>query len=319
MRVFVTGATGFVGSAVVQELIRGGHEVLGLVRSDEAAKSLAAAGGKVHRGDLEDLESLRSGAAAADGVIHTGFIHDFSRFKEVCEIDRRAVEALGEALARSEEGRSQKQSQRRRTGGSDPRGLRPLIVTSGTGLVAPGRLATEEVEGTLTSKDFPRAATEEAVRSLAERGVRVSLVRLPPSVHGDGDHGFVPILIRTAREKGVSAYVGDGRNRWPAVHRLDAGALYRLVIEQGAEKPRYHGVGEEGVEFRKIAEVIGRRLNLPVVSKSVEEAASHFGWFAQFAGLDCPASSRLTQEWVGWRAGQPGLIQDLDQEHYFRG
>ena len=319
MRIFVTGATGFVGSAVVKELIRGGHEVVGLVRSDAAAKSLAAAGGKVHRGDLEDLESLRSGAAASDAVIHTGFIHDFSRFKEVCEIDRRAVETLGTALAGSEQGRGQKQGQKRRTGVSEPHGMRPLIVTSGTGLVAPGRLATEEDEGTLTSKDFPRAATDEAVRSLAERGVRVSMVRLPPSVHGEGDHGFVPILIRTAREKGVSAYVGDGKNRWPAVHRLDAGALYRLVIEKGAAEPRYHGVGEEGVEFRKIAEVIGRRLNLPVVSKSVEEARDHFGWFAQFAGLDCPASSRLTREWVGWRAAQPGLIQDLDQEHYFRG
>jgi len=252
-------------------------------------------------------------------VIHTGFIHDFSRFQEVCEIDRRAVETLGTALAGSEQGRGQKQGQKRRTVVSEPHGMRPLIVTSGTGLVAPGRLATEEDEGRLTSKDFPRAATDEAVRSLAERGVQVSMVRLPPSVHGEGDHGFVPILIRTAREKGVSAYVGDGKNRWPAVHRLDAGALYRLVIEKGAAEPRYHGVGEEGVEFRKIAEVIGRRLNLPVVSKSVEEARDHFGWFAQFAGLDCPASSRLTREWVGWRAAQPGLIQDLDQEHYFRG
>lgn len=293
MRVFVTGATGFVGSAVVQELIGAGHQVLGLARSDAAAVSLAAAGAAVHRGHLEDLESLRSGAGAADGVIHTGFIHDFSRFKENCEIDRRAIETLASTLAASD---------------------RPLVITSGTGLLPKGRLTTEEDVPTAAS---PRIASEEAAAAAASRGVRAITIRLPPSVHGDGDHGFVPLLIGFAREKGVSVYAGEGGNLWAAVHRFDTASLYRLALEKGKAGARYHGVAEEGVRFREIALVIGHRLNVPVVSKSPEEAAVHFGWFAHFAAMDNLASSKRTREELGWQATGPGLIADIDRAVYF--
>jgi nucleoside-diphosphate-sugar epimerase len=293
MRVFVTGATGFIGTAVIRELLDAGHAVLGLARSDAAAKSLIAAGAQVHRGSLEDPESLRSGAAAADGVIHTAFIHDFNNYAPAAEADRRAIETLGGALA-----------------GSD----RPLIVTSGTLLVQRQKsLATEQDAPT---SNFPRKSEETAL-ALAARGVRASVLRLPPSVHGNGDHGFVPRLISIAREKGFSVFIGDGLNRWPAVHRIDAAHLYRLMLEKSSIGARYHGVADEGVPTREIAEVIGRGLNVPVVSKSSEEAADHFGWIARFFGIDGPASSALTQEQLGWRPVQPGLIADLKAEHYF--
>jgi len=295
LRVFVTGATGFIGSAVVRDLIDAGHQVLGLARSDAGAKALLEAGAEVHRGDLQDLDSLRSGAAGADGVIHTAFIHEFSEWAANCEIDRHAIEALGSALA-----------------GSD----RPLIVTSGTGVVVtPGRLATEEDAAT---SPHPRVASEQAAAAVAARGTRVSVVRLPPSVHGDGDYGFVPRIIAVAREKGVSAFVGDGLNRWPAVHRLDAARLYRLVLEKGAAGARYHGIGDEGVPIREIAEVIGRRLNVPVVAKSPEEAGDHFGFLGGLLSIDIPASGELTKKRLGWRPTQAGLIADLDDARYFK-
>ena len=289
MRVFVTGASGFIGSAIVDELIAAGHKVLGLARSDAAAASLIAAGANVHRGSLEDLDSLRSGAAAADAVLHTAFIHDFSKFQANCETDRRAIEAIGSVLA-----------------GSD----RPFIVTSGTGIArTPGRPTTEE---DAPDSEIPRIASEQAAASVQALGVRVSVMRLP-QVHDPVKQGLITYLIDVAREKGVSAYVGDGQNRWPAVHRLDAAHLYRLVLEKGSAGARYHAVDEEGVPLRDIAEVIGKHLNVPVVSKSHEEAADHFGWLAHFAAFDIPASSQWTQEQLGWRPRGPGLISDLQR------
>lgn len=294
MQIFVTGATGFVGSAVVQVLLRTGHKVVGFARSDSTAESLTAAGAKVHRGDLQDLESLRKGAAESDGVIHTGFIHDFSKFKENCELDRKVVDALGVALA-----------------GSD----RPLIVTSAIGVLPAGQIATEDTRP-LSPSPNPRTATEEAARALMDRGVCVSIVRLPPSTHGKGDHGFVPILIKMAKEKNASIYIGEGKNTWPAVHRLDAAQVFMLALEKKTSGAYYHAVAEEGVEFRKIAEIIGKGLGVPVVSKSPEEAVTHFTWFAHFAAMNIKASSKQTQEKLGWHWSQSGLIADL-QLNYF--
>jgi nucleoside-diphosphate-sugar epimerase len=288
MRVFVTGATGFIGSALVPELIGAGHQVLGLARSDEGAKQLAEAGAQALRGDLSDLESLRRGAASADAVIHTAFIHDFSKFQENCEIDRRAIATMGEAIA-----------------GTD----KLLIVTSGLALVAPDRVASESDPPAAVGPSMPRAS--EATAALLEtQGVRTQVVRLP-QVHDTVKQGLVSYLIRLAREKGVSAYVGEGSNRWAAGHRLDAAHLYRLALEKNEAGARYHAVAEEGVSLRDIAEAIGRGLTLRVVSIAPEEAAGHFGFLAHFAGLSLQASSAQTRKSLNWNPVGPSLLADL--------
>jgi nucleoside-diphosphate-sugar epimerase len=298
MRVFVTGATGFIGTVVVQDLINAGHTVLGLTRSDKGALALAAAGAHVHRGDLEDLDSLRKGAAASDGVIHLGFIHDFSRFQEVCAVDTRAIEAMGDVLAGSG---------------------RPFVITSGTGMgtKVPGQPSTEDYFD--PNHPNPRAGSEIAAEAVADRGVRVTVVRLP-QVHNTEKQGLVTPVIAMAREKGVAAYVGDGSNRWPAVHVLDAAPVYRLALEKGPNRARYHAVAEEGVTAKAIAEAIGRGLKIPVVSMSPQEAAGHFGWMGMFAAMDMPASSALTQERLGWHPTQKaGMIEDLDHMNWSGG
>jgi nucleoside-diphosphate-sugar epimerase len=295
MRIFLTGATGFIGSAIVPELINAGHQVLGLTRSEAGAQSLIAAGAEVHRGNLEDLESLRSGAAKSDGVIHCAFDHDFSNFVAICEKDRKAIEAMGDVLV-----------------GSD----RPFVITSGTGMgnAAPGQPATEDHFD--PNHPNPRKASEVAGASVAERGVNVSVVRLP-QVHDTVKQGLITYAVQLAREKGVSAYIGEGLNRWPAAHVLDVARLYRLALEKNEAGSRYNAVAEEGISMREIAEVTGRGLKLPVVSLSPEEVPAHFGWLAMFAGFDMPASSAQTQERLGWHPTGPGLIADLEQMRYF--
>lgn len=292
MRVFVTGASGFVGAAVVADLIGAGHTVLGLARSEAAAENLAAAGADVHRGDLDDLDGLKASAAAGDGVIHLAFKHDFENFAAAGQTDQHAIDALGAALA-----------------GSD----RPLVVASGTAGVRPGEIATED---DVASPDLPRVS-EKAVLSWVSRGVRASAVRLPPSVHGEGDHGFVPRLIEIAREKGVSGYPGDGSNRWPAVHRFDAAPVFRLALESAPAGSRLHAVAEEGIPVRAIADAIGRHLQLPVTSVPLEQATDHFGWLGAFFAIDGAASSSHTQRLLGWQPARIGLLADLDQGHYF--
>lgn len=293
MRVFLTGATGFIGAALVNDLIGAGHQVLGLTRSDAGAQELVAAGAEAHRGSLEDLEGLRTGAAAADAVIHTAFNHDFSKFQQNCELDRRAIEVLGDVLQ-----------------GSD----KPLIVTSGVALVAQGRPATEDDPPAPISPTLPRAS-EHAAAALEKRGVKTMVIRLP-QVHDTEKQGLISFAIQMAREKGVSAYIGDGENRWAAAPRLDASRLYRLALEKGTAGARYHAVAEEGVSARDIAEAIGRGLNMPVKSISQEEAAAHFGWLASFAGLDLTASSEKTRKVLGWKPTGPTLLADLANMRY---
>lgn len=292
MRVFVTGATGFIGSAVVKELISGGHQVLGLARSQGSAARLREMGAEVQEGSLEDVESLQQGASQADGVIHLAFIHDFSKYEAAAVTDKQAIDALGAALAGSN---------------------RPLIITSGTNGIQPaGELITEDDD----SIGFPRASEVTALAQ-AERGVRVSVIRLPPSVHGKGDGAFVPTLIDIARKKGVSAYAGEGNNRWPAVHVLDAAVLFRLALEKGVAGARYNGVADEGIRIRELAEVIAHRLDMSTQSKSPDELAEHFGWMSRFIVLDAPASSTKTRTQLGWAPLHPGLLEDLESGHYF--
>ncbi len=296
MKIFVTGATGFIGSAVVAELLGAGHQVLGLARSAAAADALVRAGASAHRGELTDLESLAAGARACDSVAHLAFIHDFSQYEENGAIDRRAVTAMAGALAGSN---------------------KPLVITSGITVAAPGRAVTEDDAATLDSPSAVRTPSEEIVLTAAERGVRSSIVRLPPSVHGPGDHAFVPALIDIARRTGVSAYVGEGANRWSAIHRLDAARLFRLALEGGAPGTRLHGVAEEGISVKAIAQAIGEGLGLPVRSITQDEAASHFGWLAHFIVIDASASSAITRRTLGWEPTENRLLKDLRESGYF--
>ncbi|MGW1044177.1 SDR family oxidoreductase [Streptomyces sp. NPDC002547] len=306
MRVFVTGASGWIGSAVVPELIGAGHQVVGLARSEVSAAALTAAGAEAHRGTLDDLDILRSAAAEADGVIHPAFKHDIAfsgDFQGASDADRRAVETMGEALAGSG---------------------RPFVMASGTLGIAPGRIATEEdgrpdpAGARPNGAEQTRLATAQLALSFATDNIRSSVVRLPPTVHGEGDPGFMAALVGMARAHGVSGHVGDGANRWPAAHRLDAARLFRLAVEKAPAGSVLHAVADEGVPIRTVAEVIGRHLDLPVAAVAPEDAAGHFGWLAGFIAADSPASSALTRELMGWRPTHPALIEDLEKGHYFR-
>lgn len=295
MRVFVTGVSGFVGSAIVKELLKAGHQVLGLVRTDNAAEQLASLGAEVYRGNLDDLESLKKGTENCDAVIHTAFNHDFSQFKANCEADRQIIQALGQGIIGSN---------------------RPLVITSGIGVLNSGQMLTED-DQPAGSETMPRAATEESTQALIAKGVNAYIVRLPPTVHGQGDHGFVPMVINAAKEKGESAYVGEGQNRWPAVHRFDAAVLYRLIIEQQPQQRVYHAVAEEGVAFKEIAVAIAEGLNLPTISKAGTDAESHFGWLTYFVAKSCEASSAQTRKTLGWEPKEVSLLDDLASGVYF--
>jgi nucleoside-diphosphate-sugar epimerase len=291
MRVFVTGASGWIGSAVTAELIAAGHQVVGLARSDASAAAITAAGAQVQRGDITDLDSLRAGAEGVDGIIHTAFIHDFTAHADAAAVDFAAVQLFGDLLA-----------------GSD----RPLVIASGI----LGAITVETDRPDPAKAWSPRIGTEAMLLGFADRGVRSSAVRLAPTVHGDGDHGFISVLVGIDREKGSSGYVGDGR--WPAVHRLDAAHLFRLALENAPAGSALHAIDDEGVPLREVAEVIGRHLDVPVVNVAPDDAVEHFGWLGRFLAIDSHASSAITRDLLGWKPTQPGLIEDLEMGHYFR-
>ncbi|SFW78069.1 SDR family oxidoreductase [Chitinophaga sancti] len=292
MRVFMTGATGFIGSAIVKELLKAGHHPIGLARTEAAAQKLVAAGVEVHRGELEDLESIKSGAAKADAVIHTGFIHDFANFKKSCELDRKVIEALGEVVKG------------------------PIVVASGTALIARGTVTTERDQPLVNADVLPRVATEEAVAAVVAGGGNASLVRLTPTVHGDGDQGFIPIVINAAKKGGGAFYIGEGQSRWPAVHRDDAARLFVLAVEQSTPGAIYHAVAEEGITTKELAGVMAKQLNIPLKSISAEEAAAAMGFFGMMWSMDQPSSGKLTKEKLGWQPKEMGLIRDMELNYF---